>query len=651
MTGRWLLSVTLVTHVLVLVACTGPNTQVANASPPDASPANSIVNSKPKKCKCRKAKKCPKNEEFSYCPQSIQRAQYCSEKAEPSSYNTESDKPCKEGCVCKENYLRAENGTCIPARECPLTCADNEVLDNCPSSCESDYCARTEADTFAKPCFFQEVCPPPACKCGFNRRRAANGTCILTRDCPPFDCTSRPNEEYMACPPLCPTDDCSQASPSGECPPQFGRIGIILPCNQKCRCRKGYWRLNGTCVPYGQCPGVCPDHERYSTCKQAECRALNCTQKDKPIACVRMDPKYCKEGCVCQEGYLRNKDGICVLEEKCEPTCPTNEEFVPCMQGVCRAKVCSERGQDVPCPDIPAEKCDSGCICKEGFLRAEDGSCVPEDQCLTCGENEVLDSCPTNCNTDNCPQSADEEKVCTKADPCVPACKCRFNYKRAKNNTCIPTRDCPPFDCSSKPNEEYAACPPLCPTDACYKPRLEGRCPFRIGIVLQCEPKCQCKDGYGRENGTCTPFEKCSNICPTNEVYSPCVQRTCRPQTCSERDHAMETCPTCDAADCKRGCVCQENYYRNDQGVCVPYKECEGLKCTNPHEVYEPKFQECPPNTCVSLVARFSCAENQKVGPACRCEDGYLRLNETESCVPICDCPQMKNSADCLKRV
>lgn len=68
----------------------------------------------------------------------------------------------------------------------------------------------------------------------------------------PFDCSCRSHEEYVACPPACPTDSCSQATPSGRCP-IIGRIGIVVACKPACRCVKGYWRDNGICVPYLEC--------------------------------------------------------------------------------------------------------------------------------------------------------------------------------------------------------------------------------------------------------------------------------------------------------------------------------------------------------------------------------------------------------------
>ncbi|CAB3243777.1 unnamed protein product [Arctia plantaginis] len=131
-----------------------------------------------------------------------------------------------------------------------LTCGPNEDLVKCPAKCLSDYCPKHAEED--RRCEKPKVCGEPKCKCGFNMRRAENGACISTRDCPPFPCTA-PNTEYVSCPSYCPTDDCSQATPDGSCP-IFGYNLIVVECFPQCRCISGYWKNNGTCVPYSECP-------------------------------------------------------------------------------------------------------------------------------------------------------------------------------------------------------------------------------------------------------------------------------------------------------------------------------------------------------------------------------------------------------------
>ncbi|XP_023941184.2 uncharacterized protein LOC112048060 isoform X2 [Bicyclus anynana] len=131
-----------------------------------------------------------------------------------------------------------------------LTCGRNEVIDDCPADCAYDYCPKDEHHD-AKPCVKPEVCPPAKCKCGFNYRKAENGTCIPTTECPPFEC-SRPNEVYQSCPSYCPSDDCSDASVSGVCPYW---LLIVVNCSPRCKCIEHYWKDgNGVCVPYEKCP-------------------------------------------------------------------------------------------------------------------------------------------------------------------------------------------------------------------------------------------------------------------------------------------------------------------------------------------------------------------------------------------------------------
>ncbi|CAH0699767.1 unnamed protein product [Spodoptera exigua] len=129
-----------------------------------------------------------------------------------------------------------------------LKCPEDEVEDYCPSKCYNDKCPNKE--NYNQVCN-TEGCGPPRCKCRFNMKRAANGTCIDTASCPPFTC-DRPNEEYVACPPYCPKDDCDEASSEGLC--SVNGLLLVAECEPACRCIKGYWRKNGVCVPFSECP-------------------------------------------------------------------------------------------------------------------------------------------------------------------------------------------------------------------------------------------------------------------------------------------------------------------------------------------------------------------------------------------------------------
>ncbi|XP_026485724.1 uncharacterized protein LOC135193284 [Vanessa tameamea] len=122
-------------------------------------------------------------------------------------------------------------------------CGTNEVLKQTPD-CVSDYCPGAEDQCT----HYRDPCAP--CKCSFNSRRVANGTCISTRDCPPIPCGE--NEIYDTCP-IC-SESCANAAPSGKRCRQIGRIGITVICDPKCRCIDFYWRNDANkCVTYEEC--------------------------------------------------------------------------------------------------------------------------------------------------------------------------------------------------------------------------------------------------------------------------------------------------------------------------------------------------------------------------------------------------------------
>uniref|UniRef100_A0A2H1VTP4 SFRICE_021083 n=1 Tax=Spodoptera frugiperda TaxID=7108 RepID=A0A2H1VTP4_SPOFR len=128
-----------------------------------------------------------------------------------------------------------------------LNCPDGEEEDYCPSTCMNDKCPRKE--NYLHMCV-SDGCGRPRCKCQFNTKRAPNGTCIDTKFCPPFKCHN-PHEEFVACPPYCPKDDCDHASPEGLC--LINGLILVAECQPACRCIKGYWRKDGECVPYSEC--------------------------------------------------------------------------------------------------------------------------------------------------------------------------------------------------------------------------------------------------------------------------------------------------------------------------------------------------------------------------------------------------------------
>uniref|UniRef100_A0A2H1WJ33 SFRICE_037323 n=1 Tax=Spodoptera frugiperda TaxID=7108 RepID=A0A2H1WJ33_SPOFR len=60
--------------------------------------------------------------------------------------------------------------------------------------------------------------------------------------------------------------------------------------------------------------------------------------------------------------------------------CPKNERYVKCQLAVC-IKTCDHLKNMPPCPAIAAGCYQPECVCDHGFLRNPNGVCVPIDDC------------------------------------------------------------------------------------------------------------------------------------------------------------------------------------------------------------------------------------------------------------------------------
>lgn len=61
------------------------------------------------------------NEEFSTCIEDLCRIQNCADKGKNVPLPAKENGFCTTGCVCKENFLRTESGTCVPEDQCDQT--------------------------------------------------------------------------------------------------------------------------------------------------------------------------------------------------------------------------------------------------------------------------------------------------------------------------------------------------------------------------------------------------------------------------------------------------------------------------------------------------------------------------------------------------
>lgn len=110
----------------------------------------------------------------------------------------------------------------------------------------------------------------------------------------------------------------------------------------------------------------CPHNEVHNSCGSA------C-----PTTCQRPIPsdfctQQCLFGCECQAGHLRNSNGQCVRPEHC--TCGANQVLKTC------GSACPARCGDTS-PRICTAQCVAGCFCNDGFVLNASGQCVLPNQC------------------------------------------------------------------------------------------------------------------------------------------------------------------------------------------------------------------------------------------------------------------------------
>ncbi|XP_073951120.1 uncharacterized protein [Choristoneura fumiferana] len=579
---------------------------------------------------------CGANEVYNACINGGCDARNCSQVGKPVPCVKLDPKACINGCICKEGYLRASNGTCVPKDQCkqPPTCKKDEVY----TDCKNRSCTPYTCSELGFPLNCDSNCKP-GCVCKGSLVRAANGTCVPQDQCP--SCGGDENAG-PGCGTFC--INCSNYNKKGVGCPDI----CIL---NGCACKNGfiYDRNVKKCVLPTQCTPTCEANEVYNACINGGCDARNCSQVGKPVPCVRLDPKACIKGCICKEGYLRASNGTCVPKDQCKqpPTCGANEVYNACINGGCDARNCSQVGKPVPCVKLDPKACINGCICKEGYLRASNGTCVPKDQCEQpqCNKpNEVYDVCPAPCPPRRC--DVDDRVIRCAAPPkpgdpaCQPGCRCADGYARNATGTCVLRCHCEkPLQC--KANEVYDSCPAICPPQVCSLDSGPIFCPRNPNYGDPgCKPACRCIDGYLRNAANvCIPKDKCPK-CGDNEVYNSCINGGCDARNCSQLNRPV---PCIDPIKCIEGCVCAKGYLRNSDGKCVPtdqcgsatpscpngefYDKCPTVKCDGD---YCPKTRNSPQTCPVGIVCD---------PPRCTCGFNQKRDWKTGKCIAISNCP------------
>ncbi|GBP53684.1 Zonadhesin [Eumeta japonica] len=446
-----------------------------------------------------------------------------------------------DGCSCKKGYVYDPNvKKCVLPDKCTLQCTGpNEEYKVCAPTCPPETCDTSDAK-------FKCVPPPKpgdpkckeGCRCKSGYYRDYRNICVKKSDC--SKCT-KSNQIYDSCWSSCPPGTCDSIGKQYECPEQ--PVPGDSKCVGKCRCRKGYYtNSKGECVSESECEKCesesgsdesedcedggtkepkCPKNEVYSTCIQGQCGPKNCTQLGKSVACRKIDPKYCKKGCICAEGYLRDEHGKCIPKDKC-----------PKPEG---------------CGGDPnAEKTGCGTYCGHS--------------CSDYNKTGVI--CPAVCNPDGC--------------------SCKKGYVYDPNvKKCVLPKKCT-LQCTGA-NEEYNACAPTCPPQTCDTIGLKFSCLEQPAPGdPKCKEGCRCKSGYYRDYlNVCVKKSYCSKCTKPNQIYDSCWYN-CPPDTCDSIGKSY-SCPAQVVPGdpkCVGKCRCKKGYYTNSKGECISESECEKCEST-----------------------------------------------------------------------
>ncbi|KAM3966960.1 zonadhesin-like [Aphomia sociella] len=546
------------------------------------------------------------------------------------------------GCNCIDNYLRNDNGTCIPQDECPphvydIKCGANEIKKEEKTVCPPQTCESKYSINFCIP-----SAPEPGCDCIDGYLRNDFGVCIPSEDCPtycndsdyndddfdenydygPVGVKCGPNEVSSDCKIICPPQTCESIYTSYMCEE--------VPCEKGCNCIDGYLRdANGTCIFNENCPTSsnnveCGPNEVSSDCKIV-CPPQSCASIYTSYSCIDVP---CEKGCDCVNGFLRDANGTCITSDECpsgpvSPECGVNEVLSECKR-VCPPQSCESLYTEYLCYD---GGCESGCNCIDNYFRDANGTCIPSNQCpphnwnggTVCGVNETFVDCAFRCPNQFCPNDDSRiEIACKPGRPCPSGCACESGYLRTDDDRCVQASDCPPVPCT-RPNEEWDPCASDCLAEKCEDiNNKQSTCE-----PSDCRPKCVCKKNFYRdENDICIPAAKCEGS------KKPCYN-DCTP-TCAEPN--PPNCSSKSSNQCETGFVLSEK-----GGKCIKIDECpQNLGCNgDPNAVLKACPAPCP-STCDSPNS-FPCKKKcEPVG--CQCVNGYILSALYGKCIQPNDC-------------
>ncbi|KAJ0177893.1 hypothetical protein K1T71_006766 [Dendrolimus kikuchii] len=479
------------------------------------------------------------------------------------------------GCGCQEGYVLSEpGGTCVKIENCPQNQGcngdTNAVIQNCPWS-EPATCQSPNAR-------YEGNCKAPGCVCAPGYILSdIGGKCILPDECLGGDPCGR-NASYSDCGFRCPNQYCPEDDSLVKVACKPGR-----PCPPGCVCKSNYRRKSyddDTCILASDCPPVkCTrPHEVWNSCPR--CLAERCEDNNVANICDDIPGNNnCEPQCVCRKGYYRNSTGDCIRLKKCPKKCSVPEE--------CRPTCAEPNPQN--CDRAPAANTNKdGCRCMAGYVLSERrGKCIKIEECPTnigCNgdEHAVIKQhplpCPSTCKSP-------DATPCKKASLPV-GCECAPGYLLSeKNRKCILPEECKGGNPCGE-NGTFVSSRYSCPSNYC--PVDDSRNAVICDPTYPSLPGCACRLNYLRlshEDPTCIASYECPQVNCTrqNEVWDSCPS-ACLAEYCEDVDNQPIVCNTLIFL-CSPRCVCEKNYFRDSNDLCIPAQECREInknkKCSD----------------------------------------------------------------------
>lgn len=326
-----------------------------------------------------------------------------------------------------------------------------------------------------------------------------------------------------------------------------------------CVCDEDRVRLfddaTGPCVSTDSCPPdpvYCGPHEEPTECENICLES--CAHVYSNEICIASN--LCIPGCKCTKNHLRNQLGMCVPRDYCPDS------------NICSPTCAQPNPPD--CPNIDRNVCEPGYILSEiggVCIKIED---CPADASCNSDPNAIIAQCPQPCpSTCEAPNAVPCKKMCEPV-----GCECKPGFIRSKvNGKCILLDQCPGGNpCGD--NATFMNCRVPCITDYC--PVNDTRGEVICDIPNPCLSGCVCNSYYKHRSvsdNQCIPAKECPPVKCTrpNEVWDSCPS-TCLYENCNDVDNPNVECD--DSCKAEPRCVCDENHFRNNDGVCVPAEEC-----------------------------------------------------------------------------